>query len=105
GEIFDRVYREGSITSPPLTDVQTTVVPPGGSVMVEFTVDYPGSYTLVDHAISRVEKGLAGTLTVKGEADPAIFHSDEHSPEHANHASPDSASSQDQAGVGHAIGH
>lgn len=104
GEIFDRVYREGSITSPPLTDVQTTVVPPGGSVMVEFTVDYPGSYTLVDHAISRVEKGLAGTLTVKGEADPAIFHSDEHSPEHANHASPDSASSQDQAGVGHAIG-
>lgn len=77
GEIFDRVYDQGSLTSPPLTDVQTTLVAPGGATMVEFTADYPGNYTLVDHALSRVEKGLAGILKVKGEADPEIFNSKE----------------------------
>lgn len=73
GEIFDRVYDEGSLTSEPLTDVQTTLVAPGGATMVEFTVDYPGRYILVDHALSRLERGLAGYLIVEGEADPTIF--------------------------------
>ena len=77
GEVFDRVYQLASFTSPPLTDVQTTLVPPGGATMVEFKVDYPGKYILVDHALSRAEKGLAGFLTVKGEADKAIFESAE----------------------------
>ncbi len=77
GEIFDRVYNQASLTGTPLTDVQTTLVPTGGAVMVEFEADYPGNYTLVDHALSRVEKGLAGVLTVKGKADAAIFHSKE----------------------------
>lgn len=31
GEIFDRVYPFGSITSEPLTDVQTISVQPGGA--------------------------------------------------------------------------
>lgn len=77
GEIFDRVYAQGSLTSPPLTDVQTTLVPPGGATMVEFKVDYPGSYMIVDHALARAEKGLVGILTVKGKADPTIFNSKE----------------------------
>lgn len=77
GEVFDKVYDQASLTSKPLTDVQTTLVPPGGATMVEFKTDYPGRYLLVDHALSRVEKGVAGFLTVKGKADPAIFHSDE----------------------------
>lgn len=77
GEIFDRVYDLASLTSPPLKDVQTTLVPPGGATMVEFKVDYPGKYILVDHALSRAEKGLVGFLTVNGKADPAIFDSDE----------------------------
>jgi len=78
GEIFDRVYDLASLTSPPLTDVQTTVVPPGGATMVEFDVDYPGRYILVDHALSRAEKGLAGFLHVKGDADATIFETKEH---------------------------
>lgn len=73
GEIFDRVYDEASLTSAPLTDVQTTLVAPGGATMVEFTVDYPGRYILVDHALSRLERGLAAYLYVEGEADPSIF--------------------------------
>ena len=77
GEIFDRVYDLASLTSPPLKDVQTTLVPPGGATVVEFKVDYPGKYILVDHALSRLEKGLAGFLHVNGEADPAIFQTDE----------------------------
>lgn len=77
GEIFDRVYDQASLTSSPLTDVQTTVVPPGGATMVEFKVDYPGNYIIVDHALARAEKGLAGVLVVKGKADSAIFHTKE----------------------------
>ena len=77
GEIFDKVYNQGSLTSPPLTDVQTTLVPPGGSTMVEFKLDVPGNYILVDHALSRAEKGLSGILEVTGEENPEIFQSDE----------------------------
>jgi nitrite reductase (NO-forming) len=74
GEIFDRVYDQASLTSSPLTDVQTTLVPPGGATMVEFLVDVPGNYILVDHALSRLERGLAGFLVVAGPDQPDIFH-------------------------------
>ena len=75
GEIFDRVYDEGSLTSEPLTDVQTTLVPPGGSTVVEFTMDVPGRYIMVDHALSRLERGLVGFLYAEGEENEAIFSS------------------------------
>jgi nitrite reductase (NO-forming) len=74
GEIFDRVYDQASLTSPPLLDVQTTLVAPGGATMVEFKLDVPGRYILVDHALSRAERGLAGYLYAEGEENPAIFH-------------------------------
>ncbi|SFW16014.1 copper-containing nitrite reductase [Nitrosovibrio sp. Nv17] len=77
GEVFDKVYNQASLTSPPLRDVQTTLVPPGGAAIVEFKVDYPGRYILVDHALSRMEKGLVGFLTVGGDADDSIFRSNE----------------------------
>lgn len=75
GEIFDRVYTFGSLTSEPLTDVQTVTVPPGGATMVEFQVDVPGTYLLVDHALSRAERGLAGYLVVEGDPlEPGIYY-------------------------------
>ncbi len=77
GEIFDKVYDQASLTSPPLSDVQITLVPPGGATMVEFEVEYPGKYILVDHALSRLEKGLAGFLHVNGEENPEVFHTEE----------------------------
>ncbi|MGZ3181852.1 MAG: copper-containing nitrite reductase [Telluria sp.] len=73
GEVFDRVYAQGDLTSPPLKNVQTTTVAPGGATMVEFKVDVPGRYILVDHALSRMEKGLAGFLYVTGEPNPEVF--------------------------------
>lgn len=76
GEIFDRVYDQASLTAAPLTDVQTTLVPPGGAAMVEFTLDVPGRYILVDHALSRLERGLVGFLYVEGPENPSVFHSD-----------------------------
>jgi nitrite reductase (NO-forming) len=74
GEIFDRVYELASLTSQPLTNVQTTLVPPGGAVVVEFTVQVPGRYLLVDHSLSRLERGLVGFLMVEGSEAPDIFH-------------------------------
>jgi copper-containing nitrite reductase len=65
GATFDHVYREGDLVSPPARCVQTTLVPPGGSTVVEFTAHVPGNYTLLDHAIFRVDKGCVGFLKVK----------------------------------------
>lgn len=73
GEIFDRVYDQASLTSAPLTDVQTTIVPPGGATMVEFDLEVPGNYILVDHALARLQRGLAGYLIVEGPDAPEIF--------------------------------
>jgi nitrite reductase (NO-forming) len=73
GEIFDRVYDQASLTSAPLTNVQTTLVPPGGATVVEFGLEVPGRYILVDHALSRLQRGLAGYLLVEGNDNPEIF--------------------------------
>jgi nitrite reductase (NO-forming) len=73
GEIFDRVYNLGSVLSPPTRGVQTVTVPPGGATIVEFKVDVPGNYVLVDHALSRAERGLVGILQVEGPPNPEIF--------------------------------
>jgi nitrite reductase (NO-forming) len=74
GEIFDRVYDQASLTGAPLTDVQTTLVPPGGATMVEFNVEVPGNFILVDHALSRLQRGLAGYLVVEGDPNPEIIN-------------------------------
>jgi nitrite reductase (NO-forming) len=73
GEIFDRAYNLADVISPPLRGVQTVVVPAGGAAIVEFKLDVPGNYTLVDHALSRAERGLVGVLQVEGAPNPEIF--------------------------------
>ncbi len=77
GEIFDNVYREGDLVSKPAHSVQTTLVPAGGSTVVEFALEVPGNYTLVDHAIFRVEKGAVGFLEAAGDPNHAIYVSDQ----------------------------
>jgi nitrite reductase (NO-forming) len=73
GEIFDRVYPEGSLTTAPLEGLQTTVVPAGGSSMAEFKVEVPGTYLNVDHSIFRIAKGAVGLLKVEGAEQPDIY--------------------------------
>ncbi len=72
GEIFDLVYTEaGSIAN---KNVQTTLVPAGGATIVEFKVDVPGTFIIVDHSIFRTfNKGALGMLKVVGEEDKAIY--------------------------------
>jgi nitrite reductase (NO-forming) len=74
GEIFDKVYDQASLTSPALTNVQTTTVPPGGATMVEFKLEVPGRYILVDHALARLQRGLAGFLVVEGAENHDIIN-------------------------------
>lgn len=72
GEIFDRVHVEGgSLVN---KNVQTTVIPAGGAAMIEFKVEFPGEYILVDHSIFRAfNKGAIGKLVVTGEEDERIY--------------------------------
>jgi len=75
GEIFDTVYVEGAIGGQMNHNVQTTLVPAAGAVIVELTIDVPGDYLLVDHSIFRVAKGAIGFLSATGTDHPEIFRS------------------------------
>ncbi|EFC42015.1 predicted protein [Naegleria gruberi] len=74
GAIFDKVFREGDLVSPPERNVQVTQVPPGGATMIEFEAIVPGTYSFVDHAIFRIEKGAVGFLKIAGAPRPDIYH-------------------------------
>ncbi|NJX14462.1 copper-containing nitrite reductase [Tamlana crocina] len=72
GEIFDKVHIEGGDKIN--ENVQTTLIPAGGAAIVEFTVDVPGTFILVDHSIFRAfNKGALGMLKVEGEEDIKIY--------------------------------
>lgn len=72
GEIFDKVYIEGGMSIN--EQVQTTLIPAGGSAIVEFKVDVPGTFILVDHSIFRAfNKGALGMLKVEGAENKTIY--------------------------------
>ena len=73
GEMFDKVYGEGG-TALAQENVQTTSIPAGGSTIVDFQIDVPGTYTLVDHAIFRAfNKGAIGILKAVGPTNEDLF--------------------------------
>lgn len=72
GEIFDKVHIEGGDMIN--ENVQTTLIPAGGAVIVEFKVDVPGTFILVDHSVFRAfNKGALGMLKVDGEENRKIY--------------------------------
>jgi nitrite reductase (NO-forming) len=72
GEIFDKVQYEGGTHFQ--ENVQTTLIPAGGAVTVEFHTEVPGNYILVDHSIFRAfNKGALAILEVAGEPRPEIY--------------------------------
>ncbi len=72
GEIFDKVHVEGGDLIN--KNIQTTLIPAGGSAIVEFKVDVPGTLVLVDHSIFRAfNKGALGMLKVEGEENHQIY--------------------------------
>ncbi|MEY4747727.1 MAG: hypothetical protein RLZZ416_776 [Candidatus Parcubacteria bacterium] len=72
GEILDTVYPEAALRDP-IRDVQTTIVPAGGATVADLTLQYPGNFVLVDHALARLDRGAWGVLHVSGDADKSIF--------------------------------
>jgi len=72
GEIFDKVHVEGGDMIN--ENVQTTLIPAGGAAIVEFRIDVPGTFILVDHSIFRAfNKGALAMLKVEGEEDKRIY--------------------------------
>lgn len=73
GAIFDKVYPEGALAEPH-SNVQTTVIPPGGAAVVDMKIRTAANYILVDHAINRaISKGGVAILAVAGEDKPEIY--------------------------------
>lgn len=72
GEIFDNVHIEGGSTIS--KNIQTTLIPAGGAVIVDFKVEVPGTFILVDHAIFRAfNKGALGMLKVSGKENKKLY--------------------------------
>ncbi len=73
GGIIDVLHREGQ--AEPVHNVETTLIPAGGSSWMEFDFDVPGDYVLVDHSLGRaVDKGAIAILHVEGDENPDIFN-------------------------------
>jgi nitrite reductase (NO-forming) len=72
GEVFDNVRVEGgSLIN---HNVQTTLVPAGGSTIVEFRTEVPSMVLLVDHAITRVfNKGALAAIKVTGPMNALVY--------------------------------
>ena len=99
GEIFDNVYQEGG-TLITQRNVQTTVVPPGGSAIVEFKVDVPGTFILADHALARAfNKGALGMLKVSGPENARIYSGKEVDETYLGDASPAGSAARKQEAV------
>lgn len=72
GEIFDKVWYEGGTKFQ--ENVQTTLIPAGGAAMMEFHMEVPGSYVLVDHSIFRAfNKGALAILKADGPENKEIY--------------------------------
>lgn len=72
GEIFDKVWFAGGTRFQ--ENVQTTLIPAGGAAIMDFHLEVPGSYVLVDHSIFRAfNKGALAILKADGPENKAIY--------------------------------
>jgi nitrite reductase (NO-forming) len=72
GGVIDVLHREGQAEE--THNVETTLIPAGGSSWMEFNMDVPGDYVLVDHSLGRaLDKGALAVITVDGPENPEIF--------------------------------
>jgi nitrite reductase (NO-forming) len=74
GSHWDKVWSEGALLNDPLRGSQTTLVPAGGSTIVELIGLVPMTVVLVDHALARAfDKGAIGQIVITGDPNPEIF--------------------------------
>src|SRR5579859_1370533 len=73
GQIFDTLWQEGNMSSP-TKNVQTTMIPAGGSAIVDFKMSVPGTFIVVDHSLSRAfNRGALAQLKVNGEENKSVY--------------------------------
>ena len=73
GQIFDTVWPEGNLAAP-THNVQTTMIPAGGSAIVQFQMSVPGTFIIVDHSIERAfNRGALAQLKVSGEENKLVY--------------------------------
>jgi nitrite reductase (NO-forming) len=73
GEIFDSVYAEGN-TSTVTHNVQTTMLPAGGAAIVDFKINVPGTFIIVDHSLTRAfNRGALGQIKVAGDENKLVY--------------------------------
>lgn len=85
GGIFENLYPEGDLLSPPHRNVQTTLIPAGGAAVVEFTPRVPGTYLLVDHSLARaIDRGALGEIVVEGPQNTSLFSAVNPDPSHTH---------------------
>jgi nitrite reductase (NO-forming) len=47
---------------------------PGATDILEFTASVPGQFTMMDHAMARMAKGLMAVFDVSGPQNAALMH-------------------------------
>jgi nitrite reductase (NO-forming) len=73
GQIFDTVYPEGNLSTP-THNVQTTMIPAGGSAIVDFKLDVPGTFIIVDHSLTRAfNRGALAQMKITGDENKLIY--------------------------------
>jgi nitrite reductase (NO-forming) len=96
GEILDSVYHEGA--REPEHDVQTTLIPAGGSAVVELALQVPGTFVLVDHSIFRAfNKGAIAMLKVSGPENKLVYSGQEINEVYLGERSPQATAALKQA--------
>ena len=76
GEIFDKVYALGGADQPAAAKASRPSRCRAGRRRRSSSSSskVPGNYTLVDHALARMERGLVGILHVEGAPNPEIYN-------------------------------
>lgn len=73
GQIFDTVWAEGNMSTP-THNVQTTMIPAGGSAIAEFKINVPGTFILVDHSLTRAfNRGALAQLKISGDENKTVY--------------------------------
>ncbi len=73
GQIFDTVWPEGNMSTP-THNVQTTMIPAGGSAIADFKLTVPGTFIIVDHSLTRAfNRGALAQLKVSGPEQKDIY--------------------------------
>ncbi|SFG87930.1 nitrite reductase (NO-forming) [Halopelagius inordinatus] len=77
GNVWEKLYPEGSLSNDPQRHIQTRLVPPGSTAITTMDFPVPGDYKLVDHSLSRVaRKGCLSIVRAEGEDNPEVFDPD-----------------------------